>query len=166
MASELFADWSVGDVFLCRSDTPLASASLFLLEGEVLLALLEVISMGSPGDGADIWMVGVGVEMGMIRFDVRLAWPSAGRGILSGLSVTVAIPSRGCKDAGQLSRHGRKELGGNAGWKRQEDGRQKQGGGGRRGSRGFEQAVEGLVSPHGFAKRTGAASSAVMREVK
>lgn len=80
---------SVGEVFL-RS--PLASGSC-LVEGEE-----EVISIGSPGDGADIWIVGVGVGIGTIRFDVRSAWPSAGRGTLCGLSVTVAIPSTWCKD--------------------------------------------------------------------
>lgn len=71
MAIELFADWSVGDVFL---DAPLASVSLCLLEGEVVLALWEeVISIGSPGDGADIWMVGVGVGIGTMRFGIRSA---------------------------------------------------------------------------------------------
>lgn len=61
----------MGEVFL---DAPLAPGSLLLLEGEVLLGLAgEVISIGSPGDGADIWMDGVGVGIGTIRFDVKSA---------------------------------------------------------------------------------------------
>lgn len=96
MSTELLPDCSVGEMFL---GSPLASGS-FLVDGEVVLGFEEIISIGSPGDGADIWIVGVGVGIGTIRFDVRSAWPSVGRGALCGLSVTVAIPSASCKDAG------------------------------------------------------------------
>jgi len=50
-----------------------------------------VMSMGSPGDGADIWMVGV--RMGMVRTVIGSSGPSAMMGGRCALSVAAAIGS-------------------------------------------------------------------------
>jgi hypothetical protein len=53
-----------------------------------------VISMGSPGDGVDIWIVGA--MMGMVLTPIDDSGPSAGR-LLGALSVAAAIYSvRSC----------------------------------------------------------------------
>ena len=85
-----FAAASVGDEFLDDEAVPFISASGLLLEAEGVVAFVGVvISMGSPGDGADIWMVGVG--MGTIRVLICSPGPSVARSVLCGLSVAVAI---------------------------------------------------------------------------
>jgi len=69
---------------------PLSSASGLLLDFIVGVVLVGVvISMGSPGDGADIWIVGVG--MGTIRTPIGSPEPCEAKRDLCGLSVAVAI---------------------------------------------------------------------------
>ena len=85
-----FAAASVGDEFLEDEAVPFISASGLLLDPEGVIAFVGVvISIGSPGDGADIWIVGVGI--GTIRVLIGSPGPSVARSVLCGLSVAVAI---------------------------------------------------------------------------
>lgn len=69
-------DSVVGEVLFC-SELPLTSLSGLLLDRAAALEFVGVLtSMGSLGDGADIWMVG-GVMMGRVR-GVRESARSAG----------------------------------------------------------------------------------------
>jgi low affinity Fe/Cu permease len=83
-----FPVWSIGDEFL--GVVPFTSASGLLLAVMVALVFVGVvISIGSPGDGADIWMVGV--VIGTIRMPIDSDGPSMARRDRWGLAVAVAI---------------------------------------------------------------------------
>lgn len=102
-------------VFPCASffGAPVFSKSLPPLVSSVGLLVAEAgadelvgvaMSMGSPGDGADIWMVGV--RMGTVRALIGSSEVSA-RGVLWGLSMAVAI----CTGTGKTV-----SIGPDAGW--------------------------------------------------
>jgi hypothetical protein len=89
-------DWLVGDESLDRSPlalpltVPLTSDfTSFSLDGVGADAFVgEAMSIGSPGDGADIWIEGVG--MGTILV-MGSSGPAETSGFLCGLSVAAAI---------------------------------------------------------------------------
>lgn len=89
MAEELdVVELSVGGEFL--GVVPLTSVSGLLLPFILTVAEVGVlISMGSPGDGADIWIVGVGI--GTIRTPIASSGIFVAKRDLCGLSVAVAI---------------------------------------------------------------------------
>jgi hypothetical protein len=91
MVTELEAEvGSVGEEFFDRSLFPFTSASGLLLEAIGVFAFVGVvISIGSPGEGAEVLIVGVGI--GMIRVLIGSSGPSEGRGFRCGLSIAVAI---------------------------------------------------------------------------
>jgi hypothetical protein len=89
------ADWSLGRAWLCRlSVVSLPSPSGLLVEPRgAEESVGVVISIGSPaGDGAEVWMVGVDVEvmMGTVREAIiSSGWFPLGN--LVALSIAVAI---------------------------------------------------------------------------
>jgi hypothetical protein len=91
------ADSVVGEVLFC-SEVPLKSLSGLLLERAAAFEFVGVLtSMGSLGDGADIWMVGV--MMGRVR-GVSESARSAARD-RCGLPVMVAMGTTRTDMAGQ-----------------------------------------------------------------
>jgi len=83
--------WSPGDGCIDLSFKPLGLVSLsglFVAEAGAEELVGVVISMGSPGDGADIWMVGV--MIGIVLAPIGSSGPSA-KWFLGALSVAVAI---------------------------------------------------------------------------